>query len=160
MDLVYVGKVVGTHGIKGEIRIKSDFEKKELVFIPNNKIIIDKYEHTIRTYRYHKIYDMITIDELDNINDVLDLVGKNVYVSRDSLKLKENDYLLSDLIGLNVVFNDTVYGMVKDYSNDLNPLIRVSYEKDYYIPLKGNYIKEIDLINKRIIVENIEGLII
>ena len=36
-----------------------DFEKKELVFKVGNKIIIDKEEHTIRTYRYHKIFDMI-----------------------------------------------------------------------------------------------------
>jgi len=160
MDLVYIGKIVNTHGIKGELRIRSDFEKKEMVFVPGNKIIIDKEEHTIRTYRYHKIFDMITIDELDNINDVLCYVGKNVYVSRDSLKLKEKEYLLSDLIGLNVVFNDTVYGIVKDYSYDTNPLIKVEYEKNYYIPINSNYIKNVDLENKKIFVENIEGLII
>ena len=99
MDLVYVGKIVNTHGIKGELRVRSDFEKKELVFKVGNKIIIDKEEHTIRTYRYHKIFDMITIDEYDNINDVLCYVGKNVYVSRDMLKLTNEDYFLSDLVG-------------------------------------------------------------
>ena len=160
MELVYVGKIVNTHGIKGELRIRSDFEKKELVFKVGNKIIIDKEEHTIRTYRYHKIFDMITIDEYDNINDVLCYVGKNVYVSRDSLKLNNEDYLLSDLLGLSVVFNDTVYGVVKDYSNDLNPLLKIEYDKNYYIPIKGDYIKNVDLANKKIIVENIEGLII
>ena len=160
MDLVYVGKIVGTHGIKGELRIKSDFEKKDLVFKPNNKIIIDKNEHIIRTYRYHKVFDMITIDEFDNINDVLCFVGKNVYVSRDSLNLKENDYILNDLIGLDVVFNDTVYGIVKDYNCDKNPLLKVEYDKNYYIPINSNYIKEVDLENNRIIVEDIEGLII
>ena len=160
MDLVYVGKIVNTHGIKGELRIRSDFEKKELVFKVGNKIIIDKEEHTIRTYRYHKIFDMITIDEYVNINDVLCYVGKNVYVSRDSFKLTNEEYLLSDLIGLSVVFNDTVYGIVKDYSNDLNPLLKIEYDKNYYIPIKGDYIKNVDLINKKIFVENIEGLII
>lgn len=160
MDLVYVGKIVNTHGIKGELRIRSDFEKKDLVFKVGNKIIIDNEEHIIRTYRYHKIFDMITIDEYDNINDVLEFVGKNVYVSRDSLKLKKEDYLLSDLIGLNVVFNDTVYGIVKDYSNDLNPLLQIEYERNYFIPIKGNYIKNVDLINKKIDVEDIEGLIL
>jgi len=160
MDLVYIGRIVNTHGIKGELRIKSDFEKKELVFKAGNKIIIEREEHTIRTYRYHKIFDMITIDEFDNINDVLGFVGKNVYVSRDSLKLKENDYLLSDLIGLNVVFKDTVYGIVKDYSIDSNPLLKVEYNKIYYIPINSNFIKNVNLEKKQLIVENIEGLII
>ena len=160
MDLVYIGKIVNTHGIKGELRIRSDFEKKDLVFKVGNKIIIDKEEHIIRTYRFHKIFDMITIDEFDNINDVLCYVGKNVYVSRDSLKITENDYLLSDLIGLNVIFNDAVYGIVKDYSNDLNPLLSIEYDKNYYIPINSNFIKSVDLKNKKIYVENIEGLII
>lgn len=159
MDLVYIGKIVNTHGIKGELRIKSDFEKKELVFVIGNKIIIDNEEHTIRTYRFHKIFDMITIDKYDNINDVLKYVGKNVYVSRESLKLKNDDYLLSDLVGLNVIFNDTVYGIVKDYSNTLNPLLQIEYNKTYYIPINSNFIKNVDLENKKIIVENIEGLI-
>ena len=159
MDLVYVGKIVNTHGIKGELRILSDFEKKELVFKVGNKIIIDENEHIIRTYRKHKVFDMITIDDLNNINQVLEFVGKKVYVSRISLKLKNSEYLLSDLIGLDVVFNDTVYGVVKDYSNDLNPLIKISYNNDYYIPINEYYIKFVDLKNKRIVVENIEGLI-
>lgn len=160
MDLVYVGKIVNTHGIKGELRIKSDFEKKDLVFKVGNKIIIDKEEHTIRSYRFHKIFDMITIDEYNNINDVLCFVGKNVYVSRDSLKLNSSDYLLSDLIGLDVVFKDTVYGVVRDYTNDLNPLLSIEYDKNYYIPINSNYIKSVNLEEKRIYVEDIEGLII
>ena len=160
MDLVYVGKIVNTHGIKGELKIKSDFEKKELVFKVGRKIIIDNKEYTIRSYRYHKIFDMITIDNFDNINDVLCYVGKKVYVSRISLDLKKSEYLLSDLIGLNVVSGNTVYGIVTDYSNDINPLLKVDFDKNYYIPLKANYIKSVDLDKKIIIVEDIEGLII
>ena len=160
MDLVYVGKIVNTHGIKGELRIRSDFEKKDLVFKVGGKIIIDKEEHIIRSYRVHKVFDMITIDELDNINDVLCYVGKNVYVSRDSLKLSKKDYLLSDLIGLNVVFNDKVYGIVKDYSNDVNPLLQIEYDTNYFIPINSNYIIDVDLENKKIIVDDILGLII
>lgn len=160
MDLVYVGKIIGTHGIKGELKIKSDFERKDLVFKVGGKVIIDNREYTIRSYRYHKIFDMITIDEYDNINDVLCYVGKNVYVSRISLNLKKSEYLLSDLIGLNIVSGDTVYGIVSDYSNDINPLLKIDFDKNYYIPLKANYIKSVDLDKKVIIVEDIEGLII
>ena len=103
---------------------------------------------------------MITIDDFDNINDVLKYVGKNVYVSRSSLELNDSDYLLSDLIGLSVVFNNISYGVVSDYSNSLNPLLKVKYDKDYYIPINSSYIKNVDLVNKIIIVENIEGLIL
>ena len=160
MDLVYVGKIVGTHGIKGELKIKSDFERKEEVFKVGNVILIENKEHIIKSYRYHKVFDMITIDEYDNINDVLSFVGKNVYVSRDLLKLSDEDYLLSDLIGLNVICNNINYGTVLDYSNNANPLLSIDYNKKYYIPINSNYIKSVDLEKKEIIVDNIEGLII
>ena len=159
MDLVYIGKIVSTHGIKGEMRIKSDFEKKEDVFKEGMPIIIDTEEHIINTYRVHKNYDMITIDDFNNINDVLKFVGKNVYVSRDSLKLKENDYLLSDLVGLDVIYNNISYGTVYDYTNDKNPLLFIKKDKTYYIPINPFYIKNVDLDKKEIMVENIEGLI-
>ena len=44
MDEVYIGKVVGTHGIKGEVRILSDFQFKDKVFIVGKKLIIDDKE--------------------------------------------------------------------------------------------------------------------
>jgi ribosomal 30S subunit maturation factor RimM len=43
MDLVYIGKIVNTHGIKGELRIRSDFEKKELVFKVGNICIHNSF---------------------------------------------------------------------------------------------------------------------
>ena len=42
MNKIAIGKYVTTHGIKGEIRIKSDFNEKDKVFKVGNEIIIDK----------------------------------------------------------------------------------------------------------------------
>ena len=52
--LIYLGKVVNTHGIKGELRIISDFKYKNTVFQVNNKIYIDKNIYIIKSYRHHK----------------------------------------------------------------------------------------------------------
>ena len=47
-DFIYVGKIVNTHGLKGEIRILSDFEYKEKVFVPGMTIyIVRKKEPTV-----------------------------------------------------------------------------------------------------------------
>ena len=62
MNKIFIGKVVSTHGIKGEIRILSDFPYKDKVFIVNNKIIIDDKEYIIKSYRVHKGYDMVTLE--------------------------------------------------------------------------------------------------
>ena len=75
MDLIYIGKIVNTHGIKGEVRILSDFEYKEEVFKINNKLIVDNNELIIKSYRKHKNYDMVTFEGIDDINDVLKYKG-------------------------------------------------------------------------------------
>ena len=48
MELIKIGKIVNTHGIKGELRILSKFPYKEKIFIKNMKLYIDKkYIETI-----------------------------------------------------------------------------------------------------------------
>ena len=87
MKYIYIGKIVNTHGLKGEIRILSDFKYKELIFKDNFKIYIgeDKIPEVINSYRHHKIFDMITIKGINNINDVLKYKGKRVYVNKEDI---------------------------------------------------------------------------
>ena len=68
MDKVYVGKIVSTHGIKGEIRILSNFQFKSKVFVVGKKIIIDDKDYVIKSYRHHKNFEMVTLNEYNDIN--------------------------------------------------------------------------------------------
>ena len=63
MEKVYVGKIVSTHGIKGEIRILNHFNFKDKVFKIGNKLIIDDKEYEIKSHRVHKGFDMVTLDD-------------------------------------------------------------------------------------------------
>ena len=71
MKYIYIGKIVNTHGLKGEVRILSGFKYKDLIFKNNFKIYIgeDKIPEIINSYRYHKIFDMITIKGINSINN-------------------------------------------------------------------------------------------
>lgn len=160
-NYIYIGKIVDTHGIKGEIRIRSDFEKKNDIFIPGFKLYIGdkKISETINTYRHHKEYEMVIFDGYDNINQILKYMKQNVYIRREDL-LKNNEYVLEDLIGLNVYENDELLGQIKDYVyNRLNVLLVVSGKKDFYIPYNKEYIKEVK-INDRVITNNAKDLIL
>lgn len=162
MDNVFVGKIVNTHGIKGELRIKSDFELKSKVFKKGNVLIAKGIEYKINTYRVHKDFDMVTFEGINNINDVLFLKGSNVFVKREVLELDNDDYILSDLIDFEVALNDQVLGVVTDYTTGGNPLLCIDYDgKNYYIPLKGDFISQVDKENRIIKVEDsVKGLII
>jgi len=161
MNYIYIGQIVNTHGIKGEIRIISDFKLKNQVFNKGFKIYIgkNKEEKIINTYRVHKNYDMVTLNGITDINDVLIYKGENVYVNRNDLKI--DTYLNEDLIGLEVVEKEKKVGVVEKITKTVAQelIIIKNGEKRYMIPFVDAFIKKVDLTNKKIEVELIEGLI-
>ena len=158
MELIKIGKIVNTHGIKGELRILSKFPYKDKVFIKGMNICIDKKDNeVINTYRRHKNFDMITMEGYSNINEVLKYKGKYVYVNKEDIKL-DNNYLDEDIIGLNAYVNNEYKGIVDDIERyDKTTIVVVKdNDKEYLIPYE--LINSIDINNKKISIKNIEGL--
>lgn len=158
MEKVYIGKIVSTHGIKGELKILSDFPYKNKVFVVDKKIIIDDKEYTIKSYRVHKNFDMVTLDDYKDINEVLFLLKKDVYVFKDSLSFNDGEILDEDLITYKVLTNTGKVGIIKEIfkASETNKIIRVLFDKEVLIPY--NFIKKIDKDKKEIIVELIDGM--
>lgn len=153
-DNIYIGFICGTHGIKGELKVLSDFSKKEDAFKVNNKIIIDDIEHTITSVRNHQNKILITIDSLLNINDVLEYVKKEIYIKRNVLNI--DSYLIEDLIGFKII-EDKELGIVKNILiNKAGYLLEI--DKNFYIPFVSYYIKEVNVKNKEIIVNHAKEL--
>ena len=157
MNLVYIGKLVNTHGIKGEVRIISDFKYKEEVFKKDNYIYIDNNKYKINSYRKHKEYDMVILDTINSIDDALKLKGNNVYVDRNDYTFE--GFLNEDLIGLDVYDKDTYKGKVKEILKGVKyDLLVVEGAKRHLIPNIDKFVKKVDLKNKKIEIEYILGL--
>ncbi len=165
MNWVYLGKIVNTHGIKGELRILSDFEKKEKVFRQNFPIYIgkEKRKEIIATYRPHKNFDMICYKGVNNINEVLKDKGKNIYITREDLALQKNEYLLEDLISFQIMEDDKIIGKIIDIVYNKAGILLMAYnleQKKFYIPNNEAFILKIDLEQKIIWTKNAQGLIL
>lgn len=162
-NFIEVGKIINTFGIKGELKIVSDFEYKEKAFTNGTNIYIgvNKDKEIINTRRVHKNYDLILFDGYTNINEVLKYKGEYIYILKSELNLNEDEYLISDLIGMEVYDNDLLLGVVIDYENNINnTLLKIKGEKNFYIPLIPVYIEKVDVKNKRILTNNGKDLII
>ena len=163
MEYLYLGRIVNTHGIKGEIRILSKFKYKTKVFKKHFKVYIgkNKIEEVITTYRQHKQFDMITLEGITNINEVLKYKGKSIYIKREDLSLNEDEYLDEDLIGMNVIINNKKVGKVEKIISDIHQ-DKIVVNKDgieYLIPYVHDIIKTIDLKNHNMTIEYIKGLL-
>jgi 16S rRNA processing protein RimM len=154
MEFINIGKIVNTHGIKGELRILSDFRHKDKVFKKGMKFYVgkEKEEFTVNSYRFHKIFDMVTFNGFNNINEVLYLKGRSVYINKEDLVLDDGEVYIEDLIGYDVIIGEKVLGKVTGvmYNSKANDILKVGdilipYVKDLIIKIEDNkiYYKEI-----------------
>lgn len=150
MKYIFIGRIVNTHALKGEVRIVSDFEFKDRIFKENTLLYIgeNKDKEIIETYRKHKQFDMVKFKGIDYINDVLKYKGSKVYIDESILNLKDDEILISELINMDV-YNDNKYaGRITEYRSDNgNNMLRVNNK---LIPYNKDFITKIDKENKSI----------
>ena len=152
-----VGSIVNTHGIKGEVKVKSEtnldrFEKGSILYLKKgNKYITI----TIDSHRRHKGMELITFNGISDINDVLDYKGCNLYVKHGD----EDVIYYEDLIGKDIVVDNKVEGIVVDIREVPQGIIlECDCEgKTKFIPYVEAFIKEVK--EDSIIVTPIEGLL-
>jgi len=161
MDWIYIGDIVNTHGLKGEVRLLSDFEYKKEAFQKGKKIYIGrkKEEVTIKSHRVHKEYNMFTFEDLDDINDVIIYKGEKAYMKREDIII--DGYFSEDIIGLEAYSNEKKIGNVslimKSKAHDI--LVITDGEKKHLIPYIDEFIEKIDLEEKKIFINVVEGLL-
>lgn len=150
MKYIFIGRIVNTHALKGEVRIVSDFEFKDRIFKENTLLYIgeNKDKEIIETYRKHKQFDMVKFKGIDYINDVLKYKGSKVYIDESILNLKDDEILISELINMDA-YNDNKYvGKITEYRSDNgNNMLRVNNK---LIPYNKDFITKIDKENKSI----------
>lgn len=163
-DYINIGKIVNTHGIKGDLKIypltddKTRFEDLDYVYIQDE---YDKFY--IEEVWYHKNFVMLKFYDYDNINDVIKFKNKYIYIHKDNLvKLPEDTYFIFDLIDIDVYTTDGEYiGNIVEVlqSGISDTYIIKNNDKEILIPAVKEFIKDINIQDKRMVIRPIEGLI-
>ena len=152
--MLNIGTYTGTHGLKGEIKILSNFSRKDLVFKRGFKIYIKNKEYIIETHRPHKTYNMVTLKDINDIKDIIDLRGEKVFINELDL---DNIFIEEDLIDYYVSINDIKYKVIELSKNSKQTLLKLDNNK--IIPFVKDFIINIDN-DKKIVYMNIpEGLL-
>lgn len=163
MEFIKVGYITNTHGIKGDIKVYplTDFPER---FKENIDFYIDeKIKVNIKKVRYYRGLVYISLKGYDNINQVLRFKDKYIYVKKDDLiELPKDTYFIHDLEGMDVIDKGKLVGQVKEVLfNSTNDIYRcVSKDgKEFMIPAVKVFVKEVDVENKKLYVELIEGML-
>ena len=159
-----IGQITNTHGLKGEVKVRSFTESKK-GFEKLSSILIDfksevkKYD--IEKVRYQNEIILLKLKGVDDIEEAEKLKGYYIKIPRnDAKKTEENEFFIADLIGCEVYENELI-GVISDVftagASDVY-VVKRKGKKDLLIPAIESVIKMIDVENKRIDVEIPGGL--
>lgn len=164
-ELFNVGKIVGTHGIKGEIKVSSitDFEDER--YKVGNTLYIEDIEHpaVIESVRIHKGLFLIKFDIIVDLTMAEKLKGKTLKGTHDRTELADREFYYSDIVGLNVV--DQNLGELGKISEILSPgandvwVVKSKKYKEILIPYIKQVVLDVDLNKEVVTVDLPEGLI-
>lgn len=166
MDLLEVGKIVNTHGLRGEVKVVTwtdypeVFEDIEYVYIKRK----DDYERLdVKGIKYQKGNIIVKFAQIQDINEAERYKNQVLYAEREILgELPEGVYYIADLIGLEVVDEDgrrigTISDVINTGSNDIYEVKRAG-KKNMLLPVIDEVVLNIDLDSKRVTVHLMEGL--
>ena len=118
-DLLQVGVITTTHGVRGEVKVFPTTDDANRFKILKNVILDtgkEQLDLEIAQVKFFKNLVILKFKGIDNINDIEKYKGKSLYVTRENaVKLKKNEYFIADLIGLKAVSEDgTELGKITD----------------------------------------------
>ncbi|WP_040228096.1 ribosome maturation factor RimM [Bhargavaea cecembensis] len=170
MNWYNVGKIVNTHGIRGEVRVisRTDFPEERYaegnrlgLFMPGSSkpVIL-----TVASHRVHKNFDLLSFEGHPNINDVEKYRDGILKVSEEDLgELEEGEYYYHEIVGCTVFAEDgreigEVTEVISTGANDVWA-VKDSAGKMHYIPFIDDVVLEVAPEEKRIVIDPIEGLL-
>lgn len=155
---IIIGKIVAPHGVRGDIRIMPLTEKPDLFLDLDYLLLEGGKKLTVKSARFHKRMVLVTTKEITTMNDAELLRDKYIYIKAEDLpELEEDEFYVADLVGIPVYdLEGKQIGKFKDSlstgSNDVY-VIAVPGAKDILVPAMKEYFKEINLAEKRIVVQ-------
>ncbi len=161
-QILEIGKVVNTHGIRGEIKIQPWCDDP-LMFNELEYIFIGDEKYKLSRVRLHKSCLIVLLDGINDINVAEKLKNKTVTVNRSDLGvLPEGTYYIADIIGLKVIDEkDSEIGVISDViSTGSNDVYQVSREnkKDVLIPVIEDVVNEVNIDGGYVSVTLMKGL--
>ncbi len=166
MDYTVVGNIINSHGIKGEVKVyplTNDIDR--FSYLKSAYIGEEKFKVHIHGVKYHKGIVILKFKEFDDINHILKFKGMSIFVDEENrVVLAKDNYFIYELIDCQV-FNVSgdelgyISNVIQAASNDVYVIKDIPNNKEYMIPAVKQFIKEVDIEKKKIIIDPIEGMI-
>ncbi|MDO4289201.1 MAG: ribosome maturation factor RimM [Eubacterium sp.] len=158
-ELMIIGKVLGAHGIRGELKVQPLTDDPGR-FYDLDGVYLEKggkrQAYNIELVRLHKGNVLLTLEGIADRNASEKAAAAMVCIDReDAVDLEEDEYFIEDLIGMTVLDEGgQVVGKVKNIiqtSGTVDTVEIVTADKTVYVPARKVYFKQVDLAAGKIV---------
>ncbi len=167
---VSIGKILNFHGIKGEAKVGFQKGSEEQILALKRvyvRVFDEVLKFKVKSSRIHKNCAIMKFEGINSIDELLEYKGEKIYIEKtEALEaLNEDEFMTSDLIGLNVFDNNDDYiGKVVDVgTNNANDILCIKPENPDYeqflIPFVQELVPVVDIKRGMIVIKPIEGLL-
>ncbi len=167
-EFISIAKILNFHGINGELKLGFTKGKEEQIKSLKEVYILkdgNYCPYSVSGVRFHKQFAIMKLKEFNNINEILEYKGENIYIPKKVVEnnLQNDEYLIDDLIGLEVYNqNNEKIGTVRSVEENIAGSllsITTTKHKNCLIPFVNQFVTTVDIGKKQIIINEIEGLI-
>jgi 16S rRNA processing protein RimM len=166
---VSVGKILNFHGIKGEAKVGFSQNRQDFVLSLKNvyvKVGHEYKEFAITSSRLNNKFLIVKFDGIDSIDELLNYKGCLLFVKEETIRenLEENEFLIDELVGMGVFDKETgkslgfVIGVSNNGATDLLS-VKTNTKHVCLIPFVKAIVPDVDIKEKKILINNIEGLL-
>ena len=166
-DLLKVGVITTTHGVRGEAKVYPTTDEPER-FLELDYVLLDTGRELrkleIKNVKFFKNLVILKFKGVDNINDIEKYKGRDLWIPREEgQELEEDEYYIADLLGMSVVLEDgQEFGTLKDVmetgANDVYIIDSVEHG-EVLLPAIKECILDVDLEKNVMTIHLMKGLI-
>ena len=166
-DLLKVGVITTTHGVRGEVKVFPTTDDAER-FLDIEYVLLDTGKElrrlNIQNVKFFKNLAILKFEGVDNINDIEMYKGRDLWIPREEAQeLGEDEYYVADLIGMDVLLeNGEKFGVLRDVmetgANDVY-IIDTNAHGEVLVPAIRECIQDIDLEKNTMTIHLMKGLI-
>lgn len=163
-----IGQIINVHGIKGELKIYPLTEDIKRFDLLQNVLFKDESNYRkvkIENVKYINKMVVLKLEGIDSIDNAKKYIKQYIYVHRsEAIELKKNTFFIGDIVGIEVydIKDGAMLGIVKSVmhtgKNDVYEIEKKD-GKTFLIPAIDMVVKSIDIENKKMMINLLEGLL-
>lgn len=169
MEYLSLGTIIGPFGLDGTIKVFSTTDNAQKRYKPGKTVLLydgktgQHTQYVVISSRSSGRFDFVRLEGIKTPEEVALLKGQEIHAIKDRSDLEVGYYYFSDLVGCKVLDEkENVLGevsAVEEFPAQITLRVKRKNDKDFFVPFIKQFIVKVDVENKLIFINVLEGML-